>query len=238
MKDSSTIGSNTKQTGFRHGIGTVDQIPLQTNDIKHSFDEKKKVGAVFVDLSWAYDTVWHRGLTLKLLKIIPNKNIVKMIEEMIRQKFFVLHLSNAKSRKRRLANGVTQDSVLAPILFNICMADISLTNCKKYIYADGIAITTSGSNFKTIENKLSTDLAKLPDYFHNWRLKLNPLKTVSSCFHLANRLVKYQLNVSLHNQAIPFTTSLKYLGKTLDRSLTYRQHLQNITAKRMRAATS
>ena len=157
---------------------------------------------------------------------------------MIRQKFFVLHLSNAKSRKRRLANGVPQDSVLAPILFNICMADISLTNCKKYIYADGIAITTSGSNFKTIENKLSTDLAKLPDYFHNWRLKLNPLKTVSSCFHLANRLVKYQLNVSLHNQALPFTTSLKYLGKTLDRSLTYRQHLQNITAKRMRAATS
>ena len=156
-----------------------------------------KVGVVFVDLSWAYDRVGHR--TLKLLKIISNKNIVKMIE-MIRQRFFVLNLSNAKSRKRRLANGVPQDSVLAPILFNICMADISLTNCKKNIYANGIAITTSGSNFKTIENKLSTDLAKLPDYFHNWRLKLNPLKTVSSCFHLANRLVKYQMNVSTIRQ--------------------------------------
>ena len=46
-----------EQAGFRHGKGTVDQVALMTNDIKHSFDEKKKVGAVFVDLTSAYDTV-------------------------------------------------------------------------------------------------------------------------------------------------------------------------------------
>jgi len=38
-----------------------------TQDIEDSFSAKKKAGAVFVDLTAAYDTVWHLGLTCKLL---------------------------------------------------------------------------------------------------------------------------------------------------------------------------
>ena len=45
------------QAEFKHGRGTVDQVVGKTNDIEHSFDEKKKVGTVFVDLSSTYDTV-------------------------------------------------------------------------------------------------------------------------------------------------------------------------------------
>ena len=66
-----------EQAGFRHGIGTVDQVALMTNNIEPSFEEKKKVGAVFVDLSSVYDAVWQRGLTLKLLKTIPNKKEIQ-----------------------------------------------------------------------------------------------------------------------------------------------------------------
>jgi len=39
-----------------------------TQDIEDSFSAKKKAGAVFVDLTAALDTVWHRSLTCKLLK--------------------------------------------------------------------------------------------------------------------------------------------------------------------------
>ena len=43
----------SEQAKFRHGRDTVDQVALMTNDIEHFFDEKKKLGAVFVDLSSA-----------------------------------------------------------------------------------------------------------------------------------------------------------------------------------------
>ena len=52
-----------EQAGFRRGKLTVDQIVLLTQNIEDSFEAKKKAGAVFIDLTAAYDTVWHRGLT-------------------------------------------------------------------------------------------------------------------------------------------------------------------------------
>ena len=55
-----------EQAGFRRGQSTVDQAVLLTQNIEDCFEAKKKAGAVFVDLTAAYDTVWHRGLTCKL----------------------------------------------------------------------------------------------------------------------------------------------------------------------------
>jgi len=56
-----------EQAGFRHGRSAVDQVTLLTQDIEDSFSAKKKAGAVLADLTATYNTVWHRGLTSKLL---------------------------------------------------------------------------------------------------------------------------------------------------------------------------
>ena len=52
-----------EQAGFRHRKSTVDQVILLTQNIEDSFEAKKNAGAVFVDLTAAYDTVWHRCFT-------------------------------------------------------------------------------------------------------------------------------------------------------------------------------
>ena len=57
-----------EQAGFtRQGRCTLDQVVLLTEDIETSFDKRMKASIVLVDLSAVYNTVWHRGLTLKLL---------------------------------------------------------------------------------------------------------------------------------------------------------------------------
>jgi len=49
------------------------QVILLTQDIEESFSAKK-AGAVFVDLTAAYDTVvLHRCLTCKLLRLLPDR---------------------------------------------------------------------------------------------------------------------------------------------------------------------
>jgi len=52
-------------------------------DIEDSFSAKKKAGAVPVDLTAAYDTAWHRGLTCQLLRLPPDRHMVHMIMELV-----------------------------------------------------------------------------------------------------------------------------------------------------------
>ena len=72
-----------EQYGFRRGKSTVDQVVLLTQNIEDSFKAKKKAGGVFINLTAAYDTVWHRGLTCKLLRLLPDKHMVRMIMELV-----------------------------------------------------------------------------------------------------------------------------------------------------------
>ena len=51
-----------EQAGFRWGRSIMDQMILLTQNIEDSFEAKKKAGVVFIDLTAAYDTVWHYGL--------------------------------------------------------------------------------------------------------------------------------------------------------------------------------
>ena len=69
---------------------------------------------MFVDLTAAYDTVGHRGLTCKVLQLLPDRHMVHMIMEMVGNRSFTLTTGNCnKNRLRRLKNGVPQVSVLA-----------------------------------------------------------------------------------------------------------------------------
>ena len=74
-------------------------------------------------------------------------------------------------------------------------------------------------------------MAVIQSYLQKWKLKLSETKTVSSVFHLTNREANRELSVKLNGKPLPFSAIPKYLGITLDRSLTYRQHLQSLRKK-------
>ena len=181
-----------KQAGFRRGSqptrkSTVDQVVLLTQNIEDSFEAKKKAGAVFINLTAAYDTVWHRCLTCKLLRLRPNKHMVKMIMELVRNRSFTLTTGDSKqNRLRRLKNGVPLGSVLAPLLFNIYTYDLPSMISRKFAYADDLALLHSSGNWKDLEGTLSQDMSTLSAYLQTWRLKLSHTKTVTTAFHLNN----------------------------------------------------
>jgi len=51
---------------------------------------------------------------------------------------------------------------------------------------------------------------------------------VSAVFHLNNKEAKCELKVNFNNETLPFCSDPKYLGVTLDRSHTYRRHLESL----------
>ena len=177
-----------EQAGFRHGKSTVDQVVLLTQNIEDCFEAKKKAGAVFVDMTAAYDTVWHRGLICKLLKLLSDKHMVRMIMELVRNRSFTLTTSDSKrSRLRRLKNGVPPESVLAPLLFNIYVYDLPSTASRRYAYADDLALLYSSDDWKNLEGVFNQDMTTISTCLQTWRLQLSHTKTVTMAFYLNNR---------------------------------------------------
>ena len=74
-----------EQAGFRKGRSMVDQVTLLTQDIDGLIllAEGLFWGTVLVDLTAAYDTVWHQGFTLKLLQMQPDRPMVHFIVKLI-----------------------------------------------------------------------------------------------------------------------------------------------------------
>ena len=202
-----------EQAGFRRGKSTVDQVVLLTQNIEYSFEAKEKAGAVFINLTAAYDTVWHRGLTCKLLRLLPDKHMVRMIMELVPNRNFTLTTSDSKqSRLRRLKNGVPQESVLSPLLFNIYTYDFPSMISRKFAYADDLALLHSSGNWNYLEGTLSQDMSTLSAYLKTWRLKLSHTKTVTAAFYLNNWEAKQELKVYNNGRLLLFCPSLLILG--------------------------
>ena len=199
-----------------------------------AFDGNLKGGAVFVDLTAAYATVWRWGLILKLLRMLPNRHMVRFISELISNHSVVVKTSDGQqSRLKRINNGVPQGSVLSPLLFNVYIADLPETNSKKYGYADDLALLKVHQDWNTIEETLTQDMSILSSWLRQWRLKLSEAKTVSSTFHLNNREAKRELNVNISGRRLTCHRTPTYLGVKLDRTLTYREHLTALRGKVM-----
>ena len=104
-----------EQAGFRRRRSTVHQIVKLSSDIEDSFEKRHKAGVILVDLTAAYDTVWHQGLILKLLRSIPDRQLVRFIFNIIANRTFILKTSDGQSsRPRRLRNGVPRAQYWSP----------------------------------------------------------------------------------------------------------------------------
>jgi len=114
-----------------------------------------------------------------------------------------------RSRLRRLKNGVSQGSALAPLLFNIYTSDLPATISRKYAYADDLAIMHADGDWLVVEGAVTKDMATLGEYLQTWKLKLSTTKTVSTVFHLNNKEAKRELKVNFNNETLPFCSSPK-----------------------------
>ena len=79
------------QSGFRPGESTTNQLSYLVDEIHQAFESSKslEVHAVFLDISKAFDKVWHEGLIFKLKQNGVSGNLIK---------FFQNYLDNRKQR--------------------------------------------------------------------------------------------------------------------------------------------
>ncbi|KAJ2950833.1 hypothetical protein O0L34_g9105 [Tuta absoluta] len=221
----------TEQAGFRPNRSCCDQVLALTTHLEHGFENNMKSSAAFIDLTAAYDTVWRRGLLYKFLKVIPSVKLYNLLTDALTNRTFQVSLGEHVSNRKKLNNGLPQGSVLAPLLFNLYIHDLPDTISRKFGYADDLALVVQSKSMDATQMSLEGDLEAMDNFFTRWRLCPNPSKTEVCCFHLSNQLASKELHVRFRGTVLKHNFYPKYLGVTLDRSLTFRNHLTKTAAK-------
>ena len=142
----------TSQTGYHQHCTTEDQLALLTQDIENSFQEKRKLLAVFFNMSKAFDQVWKKGLQWKLLRVGASGQMYRWMSSFLHHKIARVKLDGSLSREIRLSEGVLQGSVFLSILFLLYVNDIANTlpsRVTNSLHADDLAAWTSTEHTST-----------------------------------------------------------------------------------------
>ena len=93
---------------------------------KEALDKGKSVGAIFMDLSKAFDSLNHDLLIAKLETYGFSQNSLNYIQSYLRNRLQRTYVNNNFSQWKNIFSGVPQGSILGPLMFNICINDIFL----------------------------------------------------------------------------------------------------------------
>ena len=74
------------QSGFKPGDSCINQLLAITHEIYKSFDDGFEVRGVFLDISKAFDKVWHEGLIFELKQNGISDNLLNLLCDFLRNR--------------------------------------------------------------------------------------------------------------------------------------------------------
>ena len=96
-----------------------------TYEIYKSFDDEYEVRGVFLDISKAFDRVWHKGLIYKLKQNGILGKLLNLIIDFLSNRKQRVVLNGKYPSWTNIEAGVPQGSILEPLFFLIYINDLS-----------------------------------------------------------------------------------------------------------------
>ena len=141
LEDNKLLNGN--QSGFCPGDSCVHQLLSITHEIYKAFDANPslEVRAVFLDLSKAFDKVWHGGLMYKLKRLGICEKYYELIHSFLNDRHQRVVLNGQRSNWSKIKAGIPQGSILRSLLFLAYINDLRevlTTNAK--LFADDTSL--------------------------------------------------------------------------------------------------
>ena len=127
------------------GDSTVSQLLYIVHNIRKNWGVGKITHGLFLDVSSAFDKVWHAGLLAKLYQVGIEDKCHDMMASYLSNRKQTVVVNGSKSNLVNVKAGVPQGSRLGPLLFLIYMNDI-VDNIESdiLIFADDTSLFATG----------------------------------------------------------------------------------------------
>ena len=182
------------QSGFKPGDSCINQLLSTTHEIYKSFDDGLEVRSVFLDISKAFDKVWHEGVIFKLKQNGISGDLLNILTDFLSNRKQRVVLNGQVSTWTSVHAGVPQRSILGPLLFLIYINDLSdnlSSNVK--LFADDTSLFSVIHDINISAGELNEDLKKISEWAFQWKMIFNPDATKQAQEVIFSRKIKKTL---------------------------------------------
>ena len=169
------------QHGFRSNHSTETATVYFIERVKSLMDRGGVVGAVFLDLRKAFDTVNHNILQSKFDQFNFSSSASSWFKSYLSTRTQCVKINNVLSDFKNLSTGVPHGSILGPLLFSLYINDLPSVcqDCEVLMYADNTVIFGWGKNNVEVAARLTKVMVDVSDWLNKCCLQLNTSKSLT-----------------------------------------------------------
>jgi hypothetical protein len=220
------------QSGFLPGSSTITQLTELYDQFCKAVADGREIRVVFLDISKAFDRVWHKGLLHKLKACGITGKLLSWLKDYLSQRQQRVIVNGEHSDWGNIGAGVPQGSVLGPLLFLIFINDIIhvVSDCKIRLFADDTCLFIEVDNPQTTALALNNDLKKINQWSRKWHVDVSPPKTEELIITRKREAIDHPI-VCLDSEPIKRVPSHKHLGLIITSDLTWKEQINEAIDK-------
>ena len=228
-----------EQVGFRRGRAADESLARLIQTVQDGWNRPKPRGRpqdgvtadkfvlLAFDFSRAYDTVDHKMIYAKLLRILP-KCMARWVFSFLRDRRACAEVNGVRSSERPFRAGLPQGSVLAPTLFILWSADLleelrRVPRTSVFAYADDTATLSAGSSIDLAKRRAQLAADTLARWARRWKMRIAGQKTQALVLSQWSQDAK-NLSIRVDGAVVEGSPSLTLLGIKFDRLLHFGEH--------------
>ncbi len=211
--------------GFRKGYSTQHALLNMFRKWQRHLNTSGRIGAILMDLSKAFNCLPHDLLIAKLAAYGVGRKALCLFYSYLRNRKHRVRIGSSFSKFLELLIGVPQGSVLGPVLFNVFINDLLLSETESDIcnFADDDTIHVCRPTIEGVVNQLKIDLDIVISWFEFNGMVANPAK-----FQMIFPGNDINISLKIGPHTITSSKEVKLLGITIDCQLTFYPHIQTL----------
>ncbi|MCW4261357.1 MAG: reverse transcriptase domain-containing protein [Candidatus Thiodiazotropha endolucinida] len=218
------------QYAYRKQKSCVQTMIRVCNSISEARNRKENTVVSVMDYESCYERIWRAGLLKKAYdKGIDGRMWVYIKNFLIDRKYYI-KVNDYRSPTFTSAVGIPQGSVISPVLCNLYTSDAMISIKGKHAeFADDATVLNSDKSITQACEMANEDLKEVKKWCEKWNMSIAADKTEVLIIMWDGKKPEMPLKVYFGGVLLKIVNTKKILGITLDKNMTFKDHIQERT---------